>query len=204
MRHYNYNIIAKADHSLIDPIIKECLNVDWTHPSFERHEEVLKAGRMIEYPFPVTTRYVFNEIDRRILDSTIPLLNWIKSLFEDHLWIRGEIGVLLPGSSLKWHRDKNPAFNWHELCTKIHMPIITNPSCFESWLLETGTDDVHMEAGTLYWFNHKEVHTAYNNGEFPRVHVILSLLPENRWTELVEVMPRLKNRFVYSQQIIYS
>ena len=183
----NYSLLGPIEHSLLDPFIAQCRTIDWPNDAYQRFEAPLKDGRMLEYPFVMTSREDYSDEERTILRASEPLLDWIMSLprFTDHLWMRGEIGALLPGVTLGWHIDANKTNDWHGMCTKLHIPLITNDDCEEMW----EGDAVHMEVGSLYEFNNRVLHTATNQGSATRVHLILALMPRASWPELIKRLP---------------
>ena len=56
-------------------------------------------------------------------------------------------------------------------------------SSFGSWL-KAGNEEVRMQEGGLWWFDNKQVHEAYNDGEQDRIHMIFDLLPAVRADEV--------------------
>jgi hypothetical protein len=195
----NYSLLGPIERSLLDPFIDQCRSIDWSNDAYQRFEAPLTGGRMLEYPFVMTTRFAYNEQERTILYASEPLLNWIMALprFADHLWIRGEIGALTPGVTLGWHIDMNRTNDWHAMCTKLHIPLITNADCEEMW----EGDAVHMEVGSLYEFNNRVLHTATNQGSETRVHLILALMPKASWPEFVSRVPTKVVRYQQAEGI---
>lgn len=45
-----------------------------------------------------------------------------------------------------------------------------------SWL-KAGDEEVRMHEGEIWWFDNKQLHEAFNDGEDDRVHMIFDLLP---------------------------
>ncbi len=48
-----------------------------------------------------------------------------------------------------------------------------------SWL-KAGDEEVRMREGELWWFDNKQVHEAFNDGDQDRIHMIFDLLPRAR------------------------
>ena len=44
--------------------------------------------------------------------------------------------------------------------------------------LKSGDEEVRMRTGELWWFDNKEVHEAFNDGDEDRIHLIFDHLPE--------------------------
>jgi len=57
------------------------------------------------------------------------------------------------------HKDKTP---------RIHIPISTNDGC----RMMVGNQCYTLEAGKMYWTDTRLEHTAFNGGEYPRIHIV--------------------------------
>jgi hypothetical protein len=78
-------------------------------------------------------------------------------------------------SCLSYHRDPE---------ARLHVPIVTNPGS----LMIVDKQAYHMTAdGGVYYLNTTKYHTALNGGNEPRVHLVATILDENREEELYEV-----------------
>tara|TARA_Y100000817_G_scaffold314536_1_gene313728 strand:+ start:1324 stop:1905 length:582 start_codon:yes stop_codon:yes gene_type:complete len=78
-------------------------------------------------------------------------------------------------TSLSYHRDPE---------NRLHIPIVTNPGA----LMVVENDALHMKAdGSVYYMNTTKYHTALNGGVNPRIHLVATILDENREEELYEV-----------------
>lgn len=176
----NYRVISPIDPALVEPITQACKSVaDWSSGDYDRFEKVLSAGKLVEYPFPISKpekNYTAEQLE--ILKASKPLLDWIMSLpeFIGYKWIRGEVATLLPGVTLGWHKDPQ----WfHDNCVRLHVPINTNDKCVQLW----EGDSYHMELGYLYELNNRVMHSATNAGSEFRTHLILDIMPEKKWSE---------------------
>lgn len=78
---------------------------------------------------------------------------------------RALIVNLRPGGKIKEHKDEGA---YAAATERFHYPIETNPEAVS----KIGTEEVHMPAGTLWWFNKDEPHSAVNGGTSNRVHLI--------------------------------
>lgn len=56
---------------------------------------------------------------------------------------------------------------------RFHLVLSTNDLC----TMKSGDEELHMEAGKLYLFNHKLPHSFTNAGDTDRVHVIFDCVP---------------------------
>ena len=80
-----------------------------------------------------------------------------------------------PRTSLSYHRDPE---------ARLHIPIITNPGA----LMIVDKKAYHMEAdGGVYYVNTTKYHTALNGGTEPRIHLVATILDENKEEELYTV-----------------
>jgi len=78
-------------------------------------------------------------------------------------------------TSLSYHRDPE---------ARLHIPIITNPGA----LMIVEKEVHHMEAdGGVYYVDTTKYHTALNGGEEPRVHLVATILDDNKEEELYEI-----------------
>lgn len=48
-----------------------------------------------------------------------------------------------------------------------------------SWL-KAGDEEIRMREGELWWFDNKQSHEAFNDGDQDRIHIIFDLLPRHR------------------------
>jgi hypothetical protein len=81
---------------------------------------------------------------------------------------RAMISRLDPGSTIFWH-DDNGAY--HDSHARFHVPLVTNPLC----LMYSGPEVLHMEVGSLWYFNNRARHSAANWGQHMRLHLILEM-----------------------------
>ena len=78
-------------------------------------------------------------------------------------------------SSLSYHRDPE---------ARLHIPIITNPGA----LMVVGKEAHHLEAdGGVYYVDTTKYHTALNGGNEPRIHLVATILDDNKEEELYEI-----------------
>lgn len=92
---------------------------------------------------------------------------------EDSLMGRAKIVCLPAGRRVYPHIDRGDYYRFHN---RYHLVL---RSASGSWL-KAGDEEVRMQEGELWWFDNKQVHEAYNNGEQDRIHIIFDLLPYER------------------------
>ena len=179
----NWRVLTEIPQIMLDPIIWQCLPANWSHESNSRHEEPLKDGKLIEFGFPIRNKSKEpTEEQYRILGACTELTNWL--LFEGYKWIRGEVATLMPGVKLGWHADPQ----WfHDKCVRIHVPIITNEDCIQLWKDDFTEAEFtkHMQVGYAYELNNRAMHSAYNAGNQPRVHLVLDCMAEDVWNNAI-------------------
>jgi len=76
---------------------------------------------------------------------------------------------------LSYHKDPE---------NRLHIPIITNPGA----LMIVNDEAYHMKAdGSTYYMKTVDYHSAINGGNVPRVHLVATILDENKEDELYTV-----------------
>jgi hypothetical protein len=86
---------------------------------------------------------------------------------------------LEPGERLKPHIDCDTRYN-----LRAHIPLYTNLSAYNSYLdPKTGHEiSEHLEVGKVYLLNAGITHWATNNGNTPRVHLVVGLDGQEDYT----------------------
>ncbi len=86
---------------------------------------------------------------------------------------RAKYVCLQPGRRVYPHIDRGA---YYALRDRYHL-ILRSPA--GSWL-KSGDEEVRMREGELWWFDNKQMHEAFNDGEAERIHLIFDLLPRAR------------------------
>jgi hypothetical protein len=110
-----------------------------------------------------------------------PLLmdSYFKNVYDvlsEHYHI-GRVRILKLDSrtSLSYHRDPE---------ARLHIPIITNPGA----LMIVEKTVRHMKAdGGVYYMDTTKYHTALNGGNQPRIHLVATIVDENKEEELYTI-----------------
>lgn len=89
---------------------------------------------------------------------------------------RAKIVDLPPGKRVYPHIDRGDYYRLHD---RYHLVLQTTNGA----VLKAGDETVHMRVGELWWFDNKQMHEAFNNGQGSRIHFIFDLLPRNRRAE---------------------
>ncbi|WP_420346413.1 aspartyl/asparaginyl beta-hydroxylase domain-containing protein [Pelagibius sp.] len=92
---------------------------------------------------------------------------------EDSLLSRAKIVCLPAGRRVYPHIDRG---DYYKVRNRYHLVL---RSAKGSWL-KAGDEEVRMQEGELWWFDNKQVHEAFNDGDQDRIHMIFDLLPAAR------------------------
>jgi hypothetical protein len=86
--------------------------------------------------------------------------------------LRVRVSKLLPHSSIGEHRDigrEASAIAYNQV--RLHIPITTN----DRVRFRLAGEDFHLAPGRLYYLDFTKPHSVFNDGEQPRIHLILEL-----------------------------
>jgi hypothetical protein len=87
---------------------------------------------------------------------------------------RTRIAILKPGSAIKPHIDYNTDYS-----VRYHIPLKTNELCGFSNVDKQGNkEEIHMGLGECWFLNQGFRHSAWNNGDTERWHLIVSVLTQ--------------------------
>lgn len=89
---------------------------------------------------------------------------------EDSLLGRAKIVCLPAGRRVYPHIDRG---EYYAVRNRFHLVL---RSTHGSWL-KAGDEEVRMREGELWWFDNKQVHEAFNDGDEDRIHMIFDMLP---------------------------
>lgn len=158
---------------------------------YDRPEKTLKEGRLM---LPI---HNMQPVHTESYQLTQKLREVLYMRFPQTLVYRTEIAVVHPGSSVKWHRDRQ---KFHNVCHRVHIPITS--SIGAKYYFRWPTDDkiytAPMEVGKMYNFNNGVPHAVNNanvEGAVPRCNVIVDLIDIitlQRWTtDELRAMPAM-------------
>jgi hypothetical protein len=89
---------------------------------------------------------------------------------QDALLSRAKIVCLPAGRRVYPHVDRGA---YYAVRDRYHLVL---RSAAGSWL-KAGDEEVRMQPGELWWFDNKQPHEAFNDGDEDRIHMIFDLLP---------------------------
>jgi hypothetical protein len=92
---------------------------------------------------------------------------------QDALPGRARIVCLPAGRRVYPHIDRG---DYYAVRDRYHLVL---RSATGSWL-KAGDEAVRMRQGELWWFDNKQLHEAFNDGDQDRIHMIFDLLPRSR------------------------
>ncbi len=90
---------------------------------------------------------------------------------------RAKIVCLPAGRRVYPHIDRG---DYYRVRDRFHLVL---RSIHGSWL-KSGDEEVRMREGELWWFDNKQVHEAFNDGDQDRIHMIFDVLPQSRIAEV--------------------
>ena len=97
----------------------------------------------------------------------------------DSVMSRAKIVCLPAGRRVYPHIDRGDYYLYRD---RYHLVL---RSARGSWL-KAGDEEIRMLEGELWWFDNKQIHEAFNDGEEDRIHMIFDLLPRARAAEIFE------------------
>jgi hypothetical protein len=122
-------------------------------------------------PWPMTSAREAQE-DLRVVNWPLfqldPRFQGLLAVLENVVGLpmaRALIVNLPPGSKIKAHRDEGA---YAAATERFHYPIKTNSEAIS----KISNEEIHMPAGTLWWFDKDHVHSAVNGGTSDRIHLI--------------------------------
>lgn len=164
---------GKLDRALTDPLREELKKINFFSEKYNRGEVALADGKLVEFPFVVQAYPETRKESLQLLELSQPIVDYIQNMFPDHVFMRGEISIMLPGIIIKPHIDRK----WfHANSHRMHVPIITNDFCKHYFQNRSQ----HMEEDMLYELNNRIVHSAVNAGSETRTHLIFDLMQKDR------------------------
>lgn len=79
---------------------------------------------------------------------------------------RTRLMLLAPGAEVLKHFDAG--YHWYRR-VRIHIPVLTHPEV----IFGCADQEIHMQAGDAWCFDHRKWHWVKNNSFFPRVHLVI-------------------------------
>ena len=87
---------------------------------------------------------------------------------------RTRMAIMKPGGVIKPHIDYNTDYS-----VRYHIPLKTNDQCgFKNTDKQGNSEEIHMGLGECWFLNQGFKHSAWNNGDHERWHLIVSVLSQ--------------------------
>ena len=97
--------------------------------------------------------------------ALVPLIRPILNKLEVKEMGRVLIVNLKPCGHVTKHNDQGTYADYYQ---RFHLVLRSNQHCSQT----CGDELQRFEVGDVWWFNHKELHTAHNVGDTDRIHII--------------------------------
>ena len=98
-------------------------------------------------------------------DALVPLMRPVLEQLGVKDMGRVLIVNLKPSGHVTKHNDQG---TYADHYSRFHIVLRSNQHCSQT----CGTQSQRFEVGDVWWFNHKELHTAHNVGDSDRIHII--------------------------------
>ena len=168
--YYKFHGFIKVTEKILE-LSKEIEKINWASSDYARNEIALKDGKIIEFPFVITHSKLSPEDYSYITGNlSAEIIEKVKELYPNCVFVRGEISALLPGANVLPHIDGK---FFHKHCPRVHVPLYTNDDAKNVFK----GHERHFELYSIYEINNRVMHHAYNHGSTPRVHLIFDLMP---------------------------
>lgn len=180
--------LDNIDLSLVNPVAEYILNTASEKNLRWDNNKSFEGSYWWTFPFC----FRFNEYRNKMLDSTSKKITELKHLYDllcpvferveelrpDLEIFYTEVNYILPGESIKPHKDNGgglEARHWFlgGAC-RIHVPLVTNTDA----IMTSGGESKHLPVGTVYEFHNNLDHYVENRGSSPRVHLVMDLVPK--------------------------
>lgn len=101
---------------------------------------------------------------------------------------------LMPGAVIKEHTDNDLCYEEGE--ARIHVPVLTNPGV-EFYL---DNEQLVMNAGECWYTNVNLPHRLANNGDTPRIHLVIDIVINDKVREMFENAPAGNKKIIAAKE----
>lgn len=196
--------VAVFDNSILDPVRELLGKFDWAPESDPKKYLREKDGTHLLYlpncPERMQGFYTLTgKLDKPIIDVMValrkPINHFMRILgIDDPVLVQADIAHMPPGGDTIMHNDTRVSQRYSR---RYNIAIETNPSCFlyhYSYDLEADGKRDHIEPGEIWELNNKIPHTAVNQGDTWRTHLIIDVMPKVYWNRMLEMFPNPYNK----------
>jgi len=135
----------------------------------------------IRGPLGFTPELYFNDLgsadyreEQCALPAVMELVDYVCSMLGVTELGRVLLVKLKAGGAITPHVDEG---SYADHFSRLHVVLTTNDQCSNV----TGGHFAYWECGSVWWFDHKLEHTAFNEGETDRIHMIVDVvMPDPR------------------------
>lgn len=121
-------------------------------------------------------RYSTADRTTELLDLATPTIEWLKTIYKQHVPILVQCATIPVGAKLLWHID---SYLYQSVSHKVHIPIVTNPNAkYECLRLQK--ESYYFMASEAYEINNILLHRSVNFGDTPRTHLIIDMIHEDK------------------------
>jgi hypothetical protein len=179
----NFRRIGSTNVEPIEALLQSFGEDDWDRDSqrqrrYEVHKDTQTIALVHDYDFRHTnpTRHPALEIFGRAIR---PILSMVADFYDTSekgvtltnkygigYFIRANFVRLAAGGEITEHRDMNFSLTHSH---RVHVPVITN----DGVVFKVGEESLNIPDGEIYEINNRRMHSVRNDGDTPRVHLIL-------------------------------
>lgn len=174
--------IGTVPLELVNKAATLCNNIHWGDNVYTRDNDISLStySRLLPMKSESVTKPVYTEQEQELVDICQRIIDSLPDEFKGLEKLNSEIATLPPDTIIKLHYDGK----WsHKSSRRIHIPIMTNDKCDNTWLNIT----LKMEPGKVYEINNRVLHGARNKGDTYRTHLIIDFIePEIYLNEIRE------------------
>ena len=179
----NFKRIGSTNVDPIKALLESFGEDDWERDSqrqrrYEVHKDTQTIALVHDYDFRHTnpTRHpalqTFGRAIRPILAMVADFYDTsekgreLTNKYGIGYFIRANFVRLSAGGEITEHRDMNFSLTHSH---RVHIPVITN----DNVLFQVGNETLSLPEGEIYEINNRRMHSVRNEGDTPRVHLIL-------------------------------
>jgi len=175
----DYKRLSDFPVKILQPLQELASTMDWSLPDFDRNGDYLNNA-IVRVPYGIRKEPLqsLTPIIQQFLDAFAPIDAYMKTLYPQHVFIKCEMNWLKPGEVVPIHKDN---CWWHKHCPRVHVPVITNKQC--GWVVEGRLH--HLPVGSYYEVNNRKFHSAVNNGNNGRLHLVFDIMEQSVYDNAV-------------------
>lgn len=164
----------------------EVAKYDFTSEQYVTTERSFKGTRRVVARDPRHKNkeqvYATADFDDNLMRITAEVRGFIEFYFlPKSIPVLVQLACLMPGQRLEWHVD---SFLYQQYTNKIHVPLFSNQQSCYSVYKDGKFMNEHLDVGTVWNINNLDMHSSFNFGTTPRVHLIMDYVDAEILEEL--------------------